>query len=177
MGEIRSTIDIMMERTRGMTLSSREREEFRRDEFVKRAKGIRLKLLEEAERFDDVLSALDSEPPDDRDFLQEVLWQIMIEMLPTTGEELLRSLAVMEKLPQGQSKGRILREIHSCFKNAVKRQAEDRKRVVAKEKKKLAALGISGSAVVPKIPSQQGWDDEFRTDLAKLKNALLSAAS
>jgi len=163
----------MMERTKGMTLSTREREDLRREEFARRAKGIRLKLLQEGENIDDVLAGLDAEPPDDRALLQEVLWQIMVELLPTTGEDLLRSLTVMEQLPQGHGKARVLHEIHSSFKNSVKRQAEERKRIVNRERKKLAAIGISGSAVVPKIPSRQDLDASFQADLARLKTALL----
>jgi len=163
----------MMERTKGMTLSTREREDLRREEFAKRARGIRFKLMQEGEKIDDVLAALDAEPPDDRALLQEVLWQTMVELMPATGEDLLRSLAVMEKMPQGRSKGHVLHEIHSSFKNSVKRQAEERKRIVNRERKKLAALGISGSAVVPKIPSRQELDASFQAELAKLKTALL----
>jgi len=175
LAEIRSTIDLMMERTRGMTLSSRERDDLRREEFVRRAKGLRLKLAVDGANIDDVLAPSDTESPEDRDFLREVLWEVMIEMLPTNGEEFLRSLTVMEQLPQAKTKGSLLREMRVCFKNALKRQSEDRKRVVAREKKKLAAHGISGSAAVPKIPSGSVWDDQFHADMARLKRALLSS--
>jgi hypothetical protein len=175
--EIRSTIDLMMERTRGMTLSTSERDDLRREEFAKRAKGLRLRLLTEGENIEDILSAIDAESPEDRDALRKALWQVMVEMLPLNGDDFLRSVTVMEQLPQARTKESVLRDIRGCFKHALKRQAEDRKKVVTREKKKLAAFGISGSAAVPKIPSGSVWDDQFHADMAKLKEALLSPSS
>jgi hypothetical protein len=160
-----------------MTLSSQERIVVRREELLKRARGIRLRLLDEGARVDEVLSGLDAEILQDADLLEAVLWQTMVEMLPETGEELLRSLTVMEKLPQGQTKGDLLHQVRACFKSALKRQSVERQRVLTREKKKLAALGISGSAIMPKIPSQDGWDDEFRSEMERLKKELLATAS
>ena len=177
MAEIPSTIDLMMERTRGMTLSSEEREEVRKEEVLKRAKGIRLKLVNEGLRLNDVLSGLDSEILEDRSLLEWALWQTMVEMLPTEGDELIRSLDVMEKLPQSRTKADTLKQVRVCFKNALKRQALDRQKALAKEKKKLAAIGISGSAVMPKIPSREGWDAEFQSEMEKLKKELVETAS
>ena len=54
MSEIRSTIDIMMERTRGMSLSEEEKESLRKEELGKRAKGFRIKLLDAASEADDI---------------------------------------------------------------------------------------------------------------------------
>lgn len=157
-----------------MTLSTRERDDLKKEELIKRARGLRLKLEADGTDIGEVLAALEEEPPEDRDALRKVLWEVMIDLLPLNGEELLRSLTAMEHLPQAASKGGVLREMRACFKNALKRQAEDRKKVIAREKKKLAAHGISGSAAVPKIPTQSDPDDRFREDMAKLKKALLS---
>jgi len=44
--EIRNTIDLMMERTRGMRLSEEEKHRIQREELEKKARGYALKLMD-----------------------------------------------------------------------------------------------------------------------------------
>jgi hypothetical protein len=172
LAEIRSTIDLMMERTRGMALSSDERERLRKEDLRKRAKGFKIKLLQNPSAIEDVLSPLDENTPEDRKLLQDFIWQEMVESLPLD-REILQHLDLMEKLPQSKPKGAILREIRSRYKTLLKDQAEERHKILAREKKKLAAFGISGSAVVPKIPLQSPLHADFLSDVEGLKQDLL----
>ena len=172
MGEIRSTIDLMMERTTGMTLSSDEKERLHKEDLRKRAKGFKIKLLQTTSTTEDVLSPLDEYAPEDQKLLQDLIWREMVESLPFD-REILQHIDLMEKLPQSKPKGPILREIRSRFKTLLKDQAEERQKILAREKKKLAAVGISGSAVAPKIPSQSGLHADFLSDLESLKRGLL----
>ena len=45
MGEIKSTLDLVMEKTRNLTLSSEEKAEQKYDEIYKQVKGFLLKYL------------------------------------------------------------------------------------------------------------------------------------
>ncbi|MBI4962036.1 MAG: hypothetical protein HY913_02050 [Desulfomonile tiedjei] len=173
MADIRSTIDLMMERTRGMTLSPDERESLRTEDLRKRAKGFKIKLLQNPAAVEEILSSLDEHSPEDRTALELFIWEEMVDSLPLD-HELLQYLELMEKLPQAKLKGQVLNEIRSRFKTLLKDQADDRHKSFAREKKKLAALGISGSAVVPKIPKQSPLHEGFSSDFAKLKRDLLA---
>jgi hypothetical protein len=170
---IRSTIDIMMERTRGMALSSEERESLRREDMLKKAKGYKLKLLENLSVWDEVLSSLAQEPPADRALVESFLWRILVEELPSN-EEILKYLDVLEAIAPGKSS--TLKEMRTAFKSGAKDRISDRKKLVHKEKKRLAALGISGTAVMPKIPPDADAGDDFSAVLEKFKSQLLEAS-
>jgi len=172
LAEIRSTLDLMMERTQGMTLSSEERERLHREDLRKRAKGFKIKLLQNPSGTEEVLSQLNENAPEDRKLLEDFIWQEMVESLPLD-REILQHLDLMEKLPQSEPKGPILREIRFCYKTLLKEQAGERHKILAREKKKLAAFGISGSAVVPKIPLQSPLHADFLSELEGLKQDLL----
>ncbi|MGO9121508.1 MAG: hypothetical protein ACLQPD_28350 [Desulfomonilaceae bacterium] len=173
MGEIRSTIDLMMERTKGMTLSVEEQDRLKREKLGKQAKGYRMKLLEFPEGAEQILETIMEEPAEDRELLRHLIWIEMVENLPADGE-ILKYLELMERLPQAGSKRSIMDELRGAFKTGLKHQVPDRKKMVQREKKKLATLGISGSAVIPKIPQNPPPDLEFISILQRCKKELLN---
>jgi len=162
----------MMDRTRGMSLSSEEREDLRKDELEKRAKGFRLKLLDNPGDAEQILASISGEPEQDRAFLQTSLWNEMVNGL-APGKDFLTHLEVMGKLPQGTAKASLLKELRSAMDSAKKDWSQDIKKVIAREKKKLASLGISGSAVVPKI-SKSGLDQDYTALIGRFKGRLLA---
>jgi len=172
MGEIRSTIDLMMERTQGMTLTAEEQENLRRERLGKMAKGYRIKLLEVPEGAEQILEAINGESPEDRELLRELIWVEMVENLPSDAD-ILNYLELMENPPQAESKHAVISELRGTFKAGLKHQVPDRKKIVLREKKKLAAAGISGSAVVPKIPKNPEPDPEFLSVLQRRRRELL----
>ena len=66
MGEIRSTLDLIMDKTRGMSLSQEEKESLHTEELRKRANGFKIRLLDDPSRADEILATLDNEPESDR---------------------------------------------------------------------------------------------------------------
>ncbi len=172
MGEIRSTIDLMMERTQGMTLSAEEQENLRRERLGKLAKGYRIRLLEVPEGAEQILEAINDESPEDQELLRELIWVEMVENL-SADTDILKRLELMEKLPQAGSKHSIINELRGAFKAGLKHQLPDRKKIVLHEKKKLAAAGISGNAVVPRIPQNPKPGPEFVSALQRYRRELL----
>ena len=158
-----------MERTKGMSLSAEEREEIHREEMLKKAKGYKLKLLHDIAIRDEALIALNQESDSDKNLILQNLWSLLIDDLPRN-EEILNYTEVMELI--APHKAPILKELRAAFKSEVKDTFSDKKKIVHKERKRLAALGISGSAVVPKIVTKAEGDDfvsvieEFREKLA-----------
>jgi hypothetical protein len=172
LGEIRSTLDLIMDRTRGMSLSQEEKASLQAEELRKRAGGFRIRLLDDPSRADEILATLASESETDRQLLLSLIWNIMVEGLPAD-EGLLKYLPIMEKLPAGKINVGTLHELRASFKSWLKARGEERKKVIAREKKKLAAAGISGSAVVPKIPKGSGEEQGFEQELVRVRNELL----
>ena len=172
MGEIPSTLDLIMDKTRGMSLSQKEKENLHMEELRKRANGFKIRLLDDPSRTDEILATLDNERDSDRRVLHSLLWNAMVESMPAD-EEILKCLHIMEMLPDGQAKVATLHELRASFKSWLRTRGADRKKVVARERKRLAAAGISGSAVVPKIPKGSNAEQGFELELEKLKKELM----
>lgn len=176
MGEIRSTLDLIMDRTRGMSLSLEEKESLHMEELRKRANGFKMRFLDDPSRVDEVLSTLGSESESDQRLLHALIWSAMLETLPAD-DEILKYLRIMEVLPAGRTNASTLHELRSSFKSWLKTRGGDRKKVLAREKKRLAAVGISGSAVEPKIPKGTVGEQGFEQELEKFKKELLPSDS
>ncbi len=165
-------MDLIMARTRGMTLSPEEQDSLRREQLGKLARGYRMKLLDDPGRVDEILASFSAETPDDRKLLEWFIWQEMVENLPGN-VEILKHIQLMEKLSKAETKRGVLGELRAAFKAQLKNQGPARKKILMHEKKRLAAIGISGSAVVPKAPRNVSPDGEFAAALAAFKKRLL----
>ncbi|MBM3299267.1 MAG: hypothetical protein FJY85_04870, partial [Deltaproteobacteria bacterium] len=124
MGEIRSTIDLIMERTRGMSLSTEEKESFRREELQKKARGFRLKLLQTPSHAVEILSAVDHEPQENRGVLLSFIWKNLIDGMIDEAEPL-KTIQVLERLPQAVSKKPLLGEFRSALNTAIRQKSKD----------------------------------------------------
>lgn len=173
MGEIRSTVDIMMERTRGMTLSDGERERLRREELAKRAKGLRLKLMRDPSRVDEIRASIEEQSASDREVLDSLFWAEMVENMPEDKELLLPYLELLERLPQARGKHAVFGKIRDTLKAHTKDKSADKKSQAARERKRLADAGISGSAVVPRLVADGTDGSRFVTAVNLLKKSLV----
>lgn len=166
-----------MERTRGMTLSDEQKEEFHREELRKRAKGLRIRLMENHSEVAEVLAFLESGEGQDREALRSLLWQEMVESLPGD-KSALEYIAILEQFPQskGKAKAQLLGQIRSFVKTTAKARAVDRKKILVRERKKLEAGGISGTAVVPRLPEDTDLDAKFAEAMEQFKRGLTAAS-
>ncbi len=162
-----------MDKTRGLSLSQEEKESLRMEELRKRANGFKMRLLDDPSRMDEVLATLRSESESDQRVLQSLIWRALLKTLPAD-DEILKYLHIMEMLPVGRANASTLHELRASFKSWLKSRGADRKKVLAREKKRLASVGISGSAVEPKIPKGSGGEQGFEQELAKFKELLPS---
>jgi len=165
-------MDLIMERTKGMSLSPEEKEAFRREEMQKKAKGFKLRLLDDPAWSDEIAAAVEGVPRENRDLLWSLLWETMVDGL-IEGEQPFKYLDIMEKLPQAREKQSLLKTVREELQSALKDRGKDRKKALIREKKKLASLGISGSAVVPKIPAGSGGDTAVRAAAESFRERLL----
>jgi len=174
LAEIRSTIDLMMERTKGMSLSSEERDQLHREELEKRARGFKLKLMENRATVDEIIESMNGDSDEDRKLLDSLLWEQIFDGLPED-RSILKCLDLMERLPAGKARPGVMKEMRSFFKTAAKGRSVDRKKLLTREKKKLASAGISGTAVVPKAPKTVPPNSESPSRIEEFKHQLLDA--
>lgn len=150
MSEIRSTIEIMMERTRGMGLSESEKAQIHRDSLQKKARGYALKIHDYSDTANKIIDELYAESPDDLEELKKLVWNLLVQKIEH-GQNLTQFLDLIEKLPFAPPQKTVISKFRSELKNAQKDKSKDRKTLMDRERKKLADYGISGSSVVPII--------------------------
>jgi hypothetical protein len=158
MAEIKSTIDLIMERTKNLSASPEEREAYRRQQLEKHIRGLVQRLLDYSLTLDDVKDDLEREKKknasDVATFLgkalaaqvdpeadNERLFRIINELTGAPEERLREALAVCRD------------EFESARALVMKRQTEE-----------LSSRGISGSAVLPNSDADAKWK-AIREDL------------
>lgn len=167
MAKIRSTLDIVLEKTKGLSLSESEREDLRRKSLEDKVRGwvqlfqddkytledLKARVEEEAARSRDVMDILRRElvgrmdPDGDSTRLQQALQRII-------GEDCTNFAAAVE-----------------AYRNEMKR---DRDVFVARVRERLAGLGVRGKAVVPNLEADAEWKDHVRSLKERFRASLHS---
>ena len=169
MGEIKSSLDIIMEKTKGLTVSEEEKKTFQKDEVDRKVRGIFQKFLDglmDLERAKmEVVSLGEERQRMAREALKkECLDRIDPEGDPSPFLAVLEHLAGVDPHPLG--------EILSEFQRDLETQKKGTESVLRKRLKK---QGISGSAVIPNLKVNPEWirylsetREEFREKLESL---------
>ncbi len=171
MSEIKSTIEIMMERTRGMGLSDAEKEQIRRESLEKKAKGYALKIHDYPDSTDKLVQDLMAEAPEELEEIKKLVWNNLVSKIQNN-ENMDSFLALLQKLMFAPPKKSVFDNYRQLIKEAQKDKSRDRKTLIEREKRKLADFGISGSAIVPKIDKgseEQGVNylvDKMKSELS-----------
>ena len=171
MSEIKSTIDIMMERTRGMGLSEAEKEQISRDALEKKARGYALKIHDYKDSTDKIVESLMGEPPDQLEELKKLVWNNLVSKIQNN-DNLQSFMNVLENLDFVPGRKPVFQKYRSLLKDAQKDKSKDKKLIIDREKRKLADAGISGTAVVPKIP-RDSEEQGINRLLENLKSELI----
>jgi len=159
-----------------MSLSEEEKEALRKEDFRRKARGLRLRLMDNPAGSDDILPAVRLANEKDRNLLESMLWEELVREMPSD-THIFQHLDLLDKMPQAEKNKPILREAREAFKNASKTRGKDRKQILLREKKKLATWGISGSAVVPKLPPDSDPGGDLARLIGKYRDKLLERAA
>jgi hypothetical protein len=165
MAEIKSTIDLIMERTKSLSASPQERESFQRQEREKRLRGLVQRLLDDNLTLDGVKDELAKEKKNgsaaevagvvknalaghvDPEADNERLFRYINELVGTPGDRLRETLA-------------------HCREEATSRKAV----LAERQRKELESKGITGSAVLPNPEADPLWTarrEEMQSACAK----------
>ncbi|MBI4772821.1 MAG: hypothetical protein HY788_01350 [Deltaproteobacteria bacterium] len=153
MGEIKSTLDLVLEKTRHLRLGDEEKREILREDAKKRARGYALKYVEGVWRLSQLLKTLGEEDPDP-DVLEETVRTVVEQLRP--GDMNIRLLDDLGEWRGDRAQDEIdgiRRELEAFERRERSLSDEIRERVI----KELEGKGIYGSAVVPKIQHHAEW--------------------
>lgn len=172
MPEIKSTLDLVMERTRHLTLSEEEKKAAQREEQLKKVPGYAQRFSEGLWNRDRLKKELDQVPDE---FREEVIRQLIRHFLSELGleEKDRKSLEGLQYL--AQDKDRIwvnqIGEVITSFEKAEKEQLPA---LEERMKAELSALGIGGSAVVVRGDTAPQWKTQkldFQRRLREIRAA------
>jgi len=170
MAEIKSTLDIIMEKTKGLTMTDEEKRELKRKEMAGKFKGLVQKFL------DNII---------DLDRLK-----VEAAALGEGHEDMFRRVSIQETMgrigPEGDNEPvlKILESTTGMDTGPIRKFMTDFERKLAKEKgvhekglrERLKKKGVSGSAVIPNLSADSQWrdyiskqKDEFRSKIEKLE--------
>ena len=151
MAEIKSTLDIIMEKAKKFSVTEEERQGFKRQELEGKIKGLVQKTIDGilySERFQVEVTALQAK---DKDLVDQVLKEELVTRLEVeqNSQELLKMLEYVA----GSASSGVRKVLADFEKKSEKQKGIRRKTLLESFKKK----GISGSAVVPNMDADPEW--------------------
>ena len=155
MGKIRSTLDIVMERTKGMSMSREDREKLREKELSDTARAWVQKYLDDRITWEEISARLDASEQD-RPLLSTLLKGELASGIHPGGDNE-RPVHALEKLC-GVGRDRIMAIIGSHEQGLNSRMARHLEVLRAR----LEDEGIRGTAVIPNAAQDPSWQDMVR---------------
>lgn len=164
MAEIKSTMDLVMERTKNMIQSSAERTRAEEEAWRNKAKGYLLRLVEGRLQPGDLPDLFQEMSAKEGGLLNASLVKVLIEALALEGDNqpVLTSLGVLA----GEALGPLIWEVQEIIKEFGREKEAAASEAAGKVLEELAAKGITGSALRPK-PGLDSVHDQARLELRR----------
>jgi hypothetical protein len=169
MAEIKSTLDLIMEKTKNLTLTPEEKENLRREEWLKKVRGWITKYLDGQVEMDWLKKEWNDTGKPER--IETGLKEELIGILDPDSDNK-KLFALLEEL-LGLSR-RPFEDALQSYQREVASEKEQRSRLLKEE---LARQGLSGAAVLPNLnadPDWRAWREESRRKLKEKWQATLN---
>jgi hypothetical protein len=170
MGEIKSTLDLVMEKTRNLTLSAEEKQQHKQMEIESRIKGLLQKLKDglltiTQFKIDYERLKMDSDLSDDRLLVSNILTRL------DPDQDTSRQLKILEeccRLDTSEIRTDIQEYRDACEEIARQRIAQLKELLAQKH-------SITGSAVIPNLDADDQWQHEVYDLRRQLQDKLSRA--
>lgn len=168
MAEIKSTLDLVMERTKNFTLTDGEKRELRRRELEGRLRGLAQKSLDGRLTVEETKGEFNSIVAGREEEARELMKEILADHIDPEGDhgrilEILRVVLGIETGPLEEALRGLQEEISAAREEYMERMKED-----------LARRQVFGTAVVPNISRSPEWQEFRKKTALALKGRLLS---
>jgi len=177
MGEIKSTLELAMERTKRFSISNEEKAEIKRKEIMQKVTSLFNRYLEGYLPLNEILKEIEKMEEKTAIVMKESLLSQWIDALSLNGEG--------ERLFKGieSLKQRSIDEVKQNFHRLLSQYQKEKKKVEEALRiqftEALKRDGIYGSAVEPKLEGNELWKKEneklnqsYRTQLEEIKEQL-----
>lgn len=166
MGEIRSTLDIIMEKTKNMTMSDEEKAEFQRQALSGKIRGWVQKYLDGIINLKEIKSEFAAEKGKTAAEAAELLNKELLDRIDPESDnekifQLLTELLNMDAEPFEQ----VIGKFHEDIIKAKAARIEALRKILAEKK-------ITGSAVIPDVGRDASWKAFYEASIAACKKQL-----
>lgn len=166
MAEIKSTLDIVLERTKNLTMTQEEKASIQRKELEGRIRGWVKKYLDGLMDLKKVKTEMAAIPENQRQAGRDCLKNLVLEHFGAQGDAG-KALDLLDEVLE-ESREPYL----AAFRNFQKKRIAERSRLMKTLRAGLAARGISGSAVMPNLDGNEAWALFEEKALAEFRKGL-----
>jgi hypothetical protein len=177
MAEIKSAVELAMERTKGLRLSHEEMEKMKEEEVQVKAVSLVNRYLEVDFHLREVEKELAKFDPQQRKHLEQLFLQNLIEAIHLDRDNTLILQGLETFLPTAAWP---VKKINDLLQKYQEKKKDEFRKAESDLLAKLERLGISGSAVHPKVEGSPEWEQamagfkpEFEEELKRLKRGIL----
>jgi mRNA-degrading endonuclease RelE of RelBE toxin-antitoxin system len=177
MAEIKSAVELALERTKGLRLSHEEMEKMKEEEVQSKAVGLVNRFLEVDFHLRDVEKELAKFDPHQRKHLEQLFLHHLIEAMNLDRDNDLILQGLEAFLP---TSAWTFKKIKDLLQRYQRRKKDESQKTQTDLLAGLERLGISGSAVQPKVEGSPEWEQvvatfkpSFEEELKKLKKGIL----
>jgi hypothetical protein len=156
MGEIKSTMDIIMEKTKNLTMTEQEKKTFKRQEMSGKVKGLVQKFIDGVLDKEKLRSEVTALREKDKPMIDAIIREESLARLEP-GENNEPLLEILESIFNMNTKP--MREMLDGYEVKLSQEREARERELMKQ---LEKRGISGSAVLPNIEADVEWGRQLK---------------
>jgi len=176
-GEIKSTLELVMERTKKFAISEKEKEEIKQKEVLQKATSLFHRYREGHLSLNEILKQIEKMEKKTAATVKELLLSQWIDAL-SLDDDAGRILKGIESLKQ-QSIKEVKQKFHHLLSQYQGEKAKLRERVRVQFAEALRRDGIYGSAVEPKLEGGELWKKEnekldqiYKVKLEEIKEQL-----
>ncbi|MFB3925353.1 MAG: hypothetical protein ACE14T_04805 [Syntrophales bacterium] len=170
MAEIKSTLDLVMEKTKNMKMTAGERKHLREQELKRKVKSLLQKFMDHGIRLDSLKKELENGDAEQQAAMQSILKKEVLESLrPFADNE--KSFDVLQNILNVKKKP-LEKILEECEHELTKKRAQAEKAM----KKTLALQGISGSALIPNIDKEPEWKSVFQKTITDYRKKMEAAS-
>ena len=164
MAEIKSTLDIIMEKTKGLTMTDEEKRELKRKEIAGKFKGLVQKFLDNIIDLDKLKVEAAAVGEGHEEMFRRVSMQEAIERIEPEmdNDPILKILESTTEMDTGS-----IRDLITDFERKLEKERALHEKGL---KKRLKKKGISGSAVIPNLDADSQWRDYVSKRKEKFRN-------
>jgi hypothetical protein len=176
MGEIKSAIELAMERTNSLHLSREEKEKLKEEEVKSKAQGLCNRFLAGDFHSRELERELISYPPEQRAQVEKSLFHCLTEaiQMDQDNEGIFHGIEILS-----QASMSLTQKVRGLLKDYQERRRKEYQKIEKILLGKWADLGISGSAVKVKVEGSPEWEEAltrfplpFRQQLSQIQDEL-----